>query len=55
MTYHVPAPGDAVPDFSLRNQDGRTIHLAQFRGKDAAHHLHLHALPAAQLLPAGHA
>src|SRR5580700_1841807 len=31
--YHVPAPGDAVPDFNLRNQDGRTIHLDQFRGK----------------------
>jgi len=22
VTYHVPAPGDAVPDFKLRNQDG---------------------------------
>ena len=32
--YHVPVPGDAVPDFKLRNQDGRTIHLNQFRGKD---------------------
>ena len=32
--YHVPAPGDAVPDFKLRNQDGRMIHLNQFRGKD---------------------
>jgi len=32
--YHVPAPGDAVPDFKLRNQDGRNIHLGQFRGKD---------------------
>jgi protein SCO1 len=31
--YHVPAPGDAVPDFKLRNQDGRSIHLDQFRGK----------------------
>ncbi|MGB7264111.1 MAG: SCO family protein [Terracidiphilus sp.] len=31
--YHVPAPGDAVPDFTLRNQDGRAIHLDQFRGK----------------------
>jgi protein SCO1/2 len=31
--YHVPAPGDAVPDFRLRNQDGRAIHLDQFRGK----------------------
>ena len=31
--YHVPAPGDSVPDFKLRNQDGRAIHLAQFRGK----------------------
>jgi protein SCO1/2 len=32
--YHVPAAGDAVPDFKLRNQEGRTIHLNQFRGKD---------------------
>ena len=31
--YHVPAPGDTVPDFKLRNQDGRAIHLDQFRGK----------------------
>lgn len=31
--YHVPAPGDAVPDFKLRNQDGRELRLNQFRGK----------------------
>ncbi len=31
--YHVPAPGDAVPDFKLRNQDGWPIHLGQFKGK----------------------
>ncbi|MGA3133364.1 MAG: SCO family protein [Terracidiphilus sp.] len=31
--YHVPTPGDLVPDFKLRNQDGRAIHLDQFRGK----------------------
>ncbi len=31
--YHVPAPGDVVPDFRLLNQSGRTIHLAQFKGK----------------------
>jgi len=31
--YHVPAPGDSVPDFKLRNQDGRAIHLGQFQGK----------------------
>jgi len=34
MIYHVPAKGDAVPDFKLRNQDGRTIHLSQFRGQE---------------------
>ncbi len=28
-----PQPGDAVPDFKLHNQDGRAIHLDQFRGK----------------------
>ena len=33
VSYHVPAPGDAVPDFKLRNQDGRPIHFSQFRGK----------------------
>lgn len=32
--YHVPAKGDAMPDFKLRNQDGRVIHLNQFHGKD---------------------
>jgi protein SCO1 len=31
--YHVPEPGDMVPDFKLRNQDGRAIHFDQFRGK----------------------
>ncbi|MGB9408518.1 MAG: SCO family protein [Terracidiphilus sp.] len=33
VSYHVPAPGDEAPDFKLRNQDGRPIHLAQFHGK----------------------
>ncbi|MGB6721272.1 MAG: SCO family protein [Terracidiphilus sp.] len=33
VVYHVPAPGDTVPDFKLRNQDGREIHLDQFHGK----------------------
>lgn len=32
VIYHVPAPGDKVPDFALRNQDGRLIHLSQYRG-----------------------
>ncbi len=31
--YHVPAPGDAVPDFRFINQNGRQISLRQFRGK----------------------
>ncbi len=33
VQYHVPTPGDVVPDFKLRNQDGREIRLEQFRGK----------------------
>jgi len=33
MVYHVPSPGDAVPDFKLRNEEGREIHLNQFHGK----------------------
>lgn len=34
VMYHVPAKGDTVPDFKLRNEDGRIIHLNQFRGKN---------------------
>ena len=33
VQYHVPNEGDAVPDFKLLNQDGKTIHLSQFKGK----------------------
>ena len=33
VQYHVPQVGDAVPDFALVNQSGKTIHVAQFRGK----------------------
>jgi protein SCO1/2 len=33
VLYHVPAAGDAVPDFKLRNQDGRPISLSQFKGE----------------------
>ena len=32
VVYHVPAPGDAVPDFKLTNQDGHAIHVGQFKG-----------------------
>src|SRR5947207_5371663 len=31
-----PKPGDEVPDFGLTNQDGKRIHLAQYRGKALA-------------------
>lgn len=30
---HMPQPGEEVPDFTLTNQNGKTIHLQQFRGK----------------------
>jgi protein SCO1/2 len=33
VSYHVPSPGDPMPDFKLRNQDGKLIHLSQFHGK----------------------
>ena len=33
VLYHVPAPGDKVPDFELRNENGKLIHLNQFRGQ----------------------
>jgi protein SCO1 len=28
-----PKPGDAVPDYHLVNQDGKAVHLAQYKGK----------------------
>jgi protein SCO1/2 len=31
-----PKPGDEVPDFSLINQDGKRIHLKQYRGQALA-------------------
>ena len=30
---HMPSPGEAVPDFSFTNQDGKRISLSQYRGK----------------------
>jgi protein SCO1 len=33
VEYHVPTAGDVVPDFVLRNQDGRMIRLDEYRGK----------------------
>lgn len=33
VQYHVPAAGDQVPDFALLNQSGKTVHLAQFKGR----------------------
>jgi protein SCO1 len=33
VAYHVPTPGDQVPDFKLLNQSDHTIHLDQFKGK----------------------
>lgn len=33
VQYNVPKPGDAVPNFKLINQDGKTIQLEQFKGR----------------------
>lgn len=33
IQYHVPTPGDEVPDFALLNQSDRKIDLKQYRGK----------------------
>ena len=52
VQYHVPAAGDAVPDFHLLNQSGRVIHLGQFKGEGAAADVHLYALSAGGFLPA---
>jgi len=31
-----PKPGDEIPDFTLVNQDGKPIHLSQYRGRSIA-------------------
>src|ERR1044071_1944816 len=31
-----PKPGDEIPDFTLVNQDGKPIHLSQYKGKALA-------------------
>ena len=33
VQYHVPAPGDLVPNFALLNQSNDVIHIKQLRGK----------------------
>jgi protein SCO1 len=33
VQYHVPKPGEPVPDFHLLNQNGKKIDLAQFKGR----------------------
>lgn len=33
VQYHLPVPGDLLPNFSVLNQSGHTLHLQQFRGK----------------------
>ena len=33
VQYHIPHAGDVVPDFQFINQNGRRIHLSQYRGK----------------------
>lgn len=34
VSYRVPDPGDTVPDFKLRNQDGKIISTNRFHGKE---------------------
>ena len=33
VTYNDLEPGEVIPDFAFRNQDGRTVRLVQFKGK----------------------
>ena len=52
VQYHVPAVGDAVPDFRFVNQSGQNTFAAAVSRQDAADHVHLHTLSAVGLLPA---
>ena len=53
VEYHVPAAGDAVPDFKLVNENGRTIHLGAVQGQGGAADVYLYALPAGGLSARG--
>jgi protein SCO1 len=33
VTYNAPSPGEAVPNFAFRNQNGRMVRLGQWKGK----------------------
>ena len=50
-TPHELLPGEAVPDIPLTNQDGKTVHLRQFKGEGRAGHVYLYPLSIAHLLP----
>ena len=45
-------PGDLLPDGELLTENGRQIHLSDFRGKGRGLHVFFHALSAAELLSA---
>ena len=47
---HLPQTGELVPDFHFVNQEGRPIHLAQFRGQPLLITLHLFPLSPAGVL-----
>jgi len=32
-SFHIPSPGEEVPDFAFTNQDGKPVSIKQFRGK----------------------
>ena len=32
-TERMPAKGENIPDFALTNQDGKSIHLSEYRGR----------------------
>ena len=32
-SFHMPSPGEGVPDFAFTNQDGKPVSIKQFRGK----------------------
>ena len=45
-------PGDPLPDYTLTTEDGKQIHISDFRGKALAFTFFFHPLSAAGLLPA---
>ena len=51
QSFHMPLPGEEVPNFLFTNQDGKPVSAAAVSREGAAGHVYLHALPFPDFCP----